>query len=167
MNRAAVNKCQNCNFTLWIHFWWTQMLTEHFVCPRGRKLQTPDLDIYTCLSYVDTRKTDTQRTQRDWWYLTIQAWRLRSSSSSSRIPRPPHICWIPPSWLSNLARNRYHSTVYFFRSYLSFRSLLMCDQSRNICWSNTDYCDNTGMCKYSFVLPGVDCVGLPNKTWSN
>ncbi len=82
---------------------------------------------------VDTRKISIQRTQRDWLFITILSWRLRSSFVSSMIPRPPHFCWIPRPWLSNLTRNRCHNTLSVYTGLnLSSTFLMMCGQNRNI-----------------------------------
>lgn len=100
--------------------------------------------------YADTKKTATQRIQRNWWFTTIQVWRLRSSSVSSTIPRPLHISWTPQSWLSNRTRNRYCGVVYH-------------------CSNNQTDILLAYIYIYSWysVLLGVDSVGLPNKTRTN
>lgn len=80
------------------------------------------VNVYTCLHIYrftsvcvhcpGSRKLSTRKTQRNSLSITIQAWRLRSISSSSKIPRLQHILWTRRQWLSNLMRNRCHHRVY-------------------------------------------------------
>lgn len=149
-------------------FWvWTVTLWQEQRQVRGRMTAVNGLvcvqsSVFVFFKYVcvcvDTRKISTRKTQRDWWFITTQVWRLRSSSVSSMIPRLQHICWTPQPWLSNLTRNRYHR----------YSDNWSCNQHRNITLRIFGYSSGICTCKYSSVcLLGVGSVGLPNKTGTN